>query len=164
MLFRSFILNVKCSIINIDSKNPKYQDLDSSGHAETVHVKYDINKVNLSTLLKYYFKIIDPTSVNKQENNSCLSVDLAGQVSSESIGLQQIRIIRQLSKGYRQRVGLAQAIIHNPKVLILDEPTTGLDPNQIIEIRQLIADFGKRHTVLFSTHILQEVEAICGKC
>ena len=83
----------------------------------------------------------------------------------EKTGLtpEKHKIIRQLSKGYRQRVGLAQAIIHNPKVLILDEPTTGLDPNQIIEIRQLIADFGKRHTVLFSTHILQEVEAICQK-
>lgn len=83
----------------------------------------------------------------------------------EKTGLtpEKHKIIRKLSKGYRQRVGLAQAIIHNPKVLILDEPTTGLDPNQIIEIRQLIADFGKRHTVLFSTHILQEVEAICQK-
>lgn len=73
------------------------------------------------------------------------------------------KLIRQLSKGYRQRVGLAQAIIHKPKVLILDEPTTGLDPNQIFEIRQLIADFGKERSVLFSTHILQEVEAICQK-
>ncbi len=73
------------------------------------------------------------------------------------------KLIRQLSKGYRQRVGLAQAIIHNPKVLILDEPTTGLDPNQIFEIRELIANFGKNHTVIFSTHILQEVVALCQK-
>lgn len=71
------------------------------------------------------------------------------------------KLIGQLSKGYRQRVGLAQAIIHKPKVLILDEPTTGLDPNQIFEIRELISSFGKNHTVLFSTHILQEVAAIC---
>jgi len=71
--------------------------------------------------------------------------------------------IGQLSKGYRQRVGIAQAIIHNPKVLILDEPTTGLDPNQILEIRELIANIGKNHTVIFSTHILQEVEAICSR-
>ena len=73
------------------------------------------------------------------------------------------KLIGRLSKGYRQRVGLAQAIIHNPKVLILDEPTTGLDPNQIFEIRELIADLGKTHTILFSTHILQEVAAICDK-
>ncbi len=71
--------------------------------------------------------------------------------------------IGELSKGYRQRVGLAQAIIHNPKVLILDEPTTGLDPNQIIEIRNLISNLAKEKTVLLSTHILQEVEAICDK-
>ncbi len=71
------------------------------------------------------------------------------------------KLIGQLSKGYRQRVGLAQAIIHKPKILILDEPTTGLDPNQIFEIRELISSFGKSHTVLFSTHILQEVAAIC---
>jgi len=69
----------------------------------------------------------------------------------------------QLSKGYKQRVGLAAALIHDPKVLILDEPTTGLDPNQIIEIRQVIKDLGKNKTVLFSSHILQEVESICDR-
>ena len=69
----------------------------------------------------------------------------------------------QLSKGYKQRVGLAAALIHNPNVLILDEPTTGLDPNQIVEIRQLIKDLGKDKTVLFSSHILQEVESICDR-
>ena len=71
--------------------------------------------------------------------------------------------IGQLSKGYRQRVGLAQAIIHNPRVLILDEPTTGLDPNQIVEIRNLILNLASEKTVLLSTHILQEVEAICDR-
>ncbi len=68
-----------------------------------------------------------------------------------------------LSKGYRQRVGLAQAIIHNPDILILDEPTTGLDPNQIAEIRTLISTLGKQKTVILSTHIMQEVEAICSR-
>jgi ABC-2 type transport system ATP-binding protein len=71
--------------------------------------------------------------------------------------------IGQLSKGYRQRVGLAQALIHDPKVLILDEPTTGLDPNQLAEIRQLIIEVGREKTVLFSTHIMQEVKAICKR-
>lgn len=69
----------------------------------------------------------------------------------------------QLSKGYKQRVGLAAALIHEPEVLVLDEPTSGLDPNQIIEIRELIKEFGKNKTVLFSSHILQEIEAICDR-
>lgn len=71
--------------------------------------------------------------------------------------------INQLSKGYRQRVGLAAAILHDPEVLILDEPTTGLDPNQLVEIRQLIKELGKDKTVLLSTHIMQEVEAMCDR-
>ncbi len=71
--------------------------------------------------------------------------------------------IGELSKGYRQRVGLAQAMLHDPEVLILDEPTSGLDPNQIIEIRQLIKDLGKEKTVILSTHILGEVEAVCDR-
>ncbi len=71
--------------------------------------------------------------------------------------------INQLSKGYRQRVGLAAALLHNPEVLILDEPTTGMDPNQLAEIRSLIKEVGKDKTVLFSTHILQEVEAVCDR-
>lgn len=73
------------------------------------------------------------------------------------------KTIDELSKGYRQRVGLAQAIIHNPDVLILDEPTTGLDPNQIIEIRDLIKNIGQEKTVIFSSHILSEVNAICDR-
>ncbi len=73
------------------------------------------------------------------------------------------RGISKLSKGYRQRTGLAQAIIHSPDILILDEPTTGLDPNQIIEIRKLICDIGREKTVILSTHILQEVEAVCNR-
>jgi len=76
---------------------------------------------------------------------------------------EQNKKIGALSKGYRQRVGLAQALIHNPAVLILDEATTGLDPNQIIEIRNLIKEAGKEKTVMLSTHIMQEVEAICDR-
>ncbi len=74
---------------------------------------------------------------------------------------EQHKKIQQLSKGYRQRVGIALCMLHNPSVLILDEPTTGLDPNQILEIRSLIKELGKEKTVLISTHIMQEVEAIC---
>jgi ABC-2 type transport system ATP-binding protein len=76
---------------------------------------------------------------------------------------EQNKLIGSLSKGYRQRVGLAQALIHNPQVLILDEPTTGLDPNQIIEIRKLIKEVSKNKTVIFSSHIMQEVQALCDR-
>lgn len=81
----------------------------------------------------------------------------------EATGITDVshRLIRNLSKGYRQRVGLAQALVGNPPILILDEPTVGLDPNQIIEIRELIRELGKNHTIILSSHILSEVSAVC---
>jgi ABC-2 type transport system ATP-binding protein len=84
-------------------------------------------------------------------------------ISMVGLGDEQKKKIGALSKGYRQRVGLAQALIHNPEVLILDEPTSGLDPNQLAEVRALIKNIGKEKTVILSTHIMQEVEAICGR-
>ena len=102
----------------------------------------------------------------------CSLFGISGSVAKNRIaetielcGLQveQHKKIESLSKGYRQRVGLAQAMLHNPEVLILDEPTSGLDPNQLLEIRKLIKDISKNKTVLFSTHIMQEVQAICDR-
>ena len=84
-------------------------------------------------------------------------------IEMTGLGPEQNKKIGTLSKGYRQRVGLAQALIHNPEVLILDEPTSGLDPNQLIEIRELIKGIGKEKTVILSTHIMQEVEAVCSR-
>ena len=84
-------------------------------------------------------------------------IDLVG------ISPEKSKKISQLSKGYKQRVGLAQAILHEPDLLILDEPTNGLDPNQILEIRNVIKDIGKEKTVILSTHIMQEVEALCSR-
>jgi len=99
----------------------------------------------------------DARFISKEERAAAINNSL------EACGLMDYRSrkIETLSKGYRQRTGLAQAILHDPPILILDEPTTGLDPNQIIEIRSLIKELGKRKTIILSTHILQEVEAIC---
>lgn len=91
------------------------------------------------------------------------SKQVAEMVERTGLGSHRHKQIGELSKGYRQRVGLAQAMLHNPDVLILDEPTSGLDPNQIVEIRQLIKDLGKEKTVILSTHILGEVEAVCDR-
>ena len=114
--------------------NPLYLDMYVKEYLEFVA---DIYKVNH----KYIDEMIKKTGLLKEQH----------------------KLIGSLSKGYRQRVGLAQALIHNPEVLILDEPTTGLDPNQLIEIRSLIKEVGREKTVLLSTHIMQEVEAICDR-
>lgn len=84
-------------------------------------------------------------------------------IEMTGLGAEQHKKIGALSKGYRQRVGLAQAMIHDPEVLILDEPTSGLDPNQLVDIRKLIMEVGKNKTILLSTHIMQEVEAMCSR-
>jgi len=109
------------------------------------------------TVDEYLNFVCDARFIPKEQRAKAVdaSLEACGLVSYRS------RKIETLSKGYRQRTGLAQAILHDPPILILDEPTTGLDPNQIIEIRSLIKELGKRKTVILSTHILQEVEAIC---
>ena len=92
-----------------------------------------------------------------------LAERIAEMIEMTGLQAEQHKKIGQLSKGYKQRVGLAQAIIHDPKILILDEPTSGLDPNQLADIRRLIKELGKNKTILFSTHIMQEVEAVCDR-
>ena len=96
-----------------------------------------------------------------QLGNRKIAVETA--IETVGLSLEARKKIGQLSKGYKQRVGLAAALIHDPEVLILDEPTSGLDPNQIVEIREVIRQQGRQKTVLFSSHILQEVEAICDR-
>ena len=114
------------------------------------------NPLYIEMYIKEYLKYIaEIYKVSFQEIDKI--IELTGLNSEKN------KKINQLSKGYKQRVGLAAALIHNPEVLILDEPTTGLDPNQLIEIRKLIKNIGHNKTVIFSTHILQEVEKICDR-
>ena len=103
--------------------------------------------------------------MRKSNQQSAVSNQQAVEHLIDLVGLtpQANKRIRELSKGYKQRVGLAAAMMGDPEVLILDEPTTGLDPNQLEDIRALIRDLGKHHTVILSTHILQEVKAICSR-
>jgi len=116
------------------------------------------NPLYLDMYVKEYLDFVG--GVYKIENRKARIKEMIDMVG---LGIEQNKKIGALSKGYRQRVGLAQAMIHDPKVLILDEPTTGLDPNQLEEIRNLIKNIGKEKTIMLSTHIMQEVEAICDK-
>ncbi len=127
-------INAKQKIGYLPESNPLYYDMYVKEYLSFIGEIYGIK--NLSNRI---IEVIEATGLQKEQHKQ----------------------IGQLSKGYKQRVGLAQAIIHNPEVLILDEPTSGLDPNQLIEIRNLIKELGKTKTVILSTHIMQEVEAIC---
>ena len=116
------------------------------------------NPLYLDMYVKEYLTFIAGVhKLSKKKEKVSNVVDLVG------LGLEQNKKIGQLSKGYKQRVGLAQALIHDPKVLILDEPTSGLDPNQLADIREVIKKIGKEKTVMFSSHIMQEIEAICDR-
>ncbi len=116
------------------------------------------NPLYLEMYVKEYLEFV--AGIHKLDNKKAR---VASMIETTGLEIEQNKKIGALSKGYRQRVGLAHALIHDPEVLILDEPTTGLDPNQIIEIRELIQQIGKEKTVMLSTHIMQEVEAICDR-
>lgn len=116
------------------------------------------NPLYLDMYVKEYLSFVGNVYGVKQ-----LKSRVAEMIEMTGLGREQHKKIQQLSKGYRQRVGLAQAMIHNPEVLILDEPTSGLDPNQLEDIRSLIVQLGKEKTVILSTHIMQEVEAMCER-
>jgi len=132
---------------------------DSLGVRKIVGYLPEHNPLYLEMYVKEYLQFMASIHLPKKLLKSRVKeiIELTG------LTIEQNKRLGSLSKGYRQRAGLAQALIHDPEVLILDEPTTGLDPNQIVEIRNLIAQIGKEKTVMLSTHIMQEVEAICDR-
>lgn len=135
-------------------------DIASQGIDVRKNIGYlpEHNPLYLDMYVKEFLEFIG--GIHKIKN---IKKRVAEMIAVTGLELEQKKKIGALSKGYRQRVGLAQAMIHDPKVLIMDEPTTGLDPNQLEEIRNLIRSLGKQKTVMLSTHIMQEVEAICDK-
>ncbi|MCE3229748.1 MAG: uncharacterized protein K0S32_4299 [Bacteroidetes bacterium] len=133
-------------------------------HDNTIEVRKQIgylpehNPLYLDMYVKEFLEFVG--GIHKVNN---ISKRVKEMIELTGLQIEQNKKIGALSKGYRQRVGLAQAMIHDPKVLIMDEPTTGLDPNQLEEIRGLIKTLGKQKTVMLSTHIMQEVEAVCNR-
>jgi ABC-2 type transport system ATP-binding protein len=132
--------------------------LDKLGTKKKIGYLPEGNPLYYEMYVREYLEFIANVHQIKNINNRIEEV-----ITLTGLSLESKKKIGQLSKGYKQRVGLAAALIHDPEVLILDEPTSGLDPNQIVEIRDVIKNLAKNKTVLFSTHILQEVEAICDR-
>ena len=131
---------------------------NSNGTKKKIGYLPEANPLYYDMYVREYLDFI--SNVHAIANKKQKIEEVIGQVG---LTAESGKKIGQLSKGYKQRVGLAAALIHDPEVLILDEPTTGLDPNQIVEIREVIKTLGKEKTVLFSSHILQEVQAICDR-
>ena len=146
-------LNADKGLVNVCSENVEE---DTISIRQKIGYLAEHNPLYLEMYIKEYLSFIaDIYGCSKERINEM--IDLTGLTP------EQHKKIGELSKGYRQRVGLAAALIHNPEVLILDEPTTGLDPNQLVEIRTLIRESGKDKTVMLSTHIMQEVEKMCNR-
>ncbi len=133
-------------------------DSDSLDTRKVIGYLPEHNPLYLEMYVKEYLEFVGKIYKIKH-----IKARVQEMIKAVGLEIEQNKKIGALSKGYRQRVGLAAAIIHDPQVLILDEPTSGLDPNQLVEIRQLIKSIGKSKTVMLSTHIMQEVEAICDR-
>lgn len=157
---KTTLMKIVAGYISNWEGNISWNGLDLKKDLKTIQGKMgylpENNPLYLEMYVKEYLQFVANLYQIKSSNFS---------ETIEKTGLSQFQNqkIETLSKGYRQRVGLAAALIHNPDILILDEPTTGLDPNQLVEIRKLILDLGKEKTVILSTHILQEVDALCDR-
>lgn len=157
---KSTLMKILTTFINADSGTALVNGFDVSEQQKPVQksVGYlpEHNPLYLDLYVREYLSFnADVYNVKKSRIDEVIQLTGLTPESHKKIG--------ELSKGYRQRVGLATALLHDPEVLILDEPTTGLDPNQLVEIRELIKNIGKNKTVFLSTHIMQEVEAICDR-
>ena len=159
---KSTLMKIICGYLKQDSGSISICNLDKEENIILIKSKIgylsEKNPLYLDMFIKEYLTFIG--NIYKINN---LDMRISEIIQKTGLELEQHKKINELSKGFKQRVGLAAAMIHNPDVLILDEPTTGLDPNQLDEIRDLISEFGKEKTVLLSTHIMQEVNKICSR-
>ena len=159
---KSTLMKIICGYLKQDSGSISICNLDKEENIILIKSKIgylsEKNPLYLDMFIKEYLTFIG--NIYKINN---LDMRISEIIQKTGLELEQHKKINELSKGFKQRVGLAAAMIHNPDVLILDEPTTGLDPNQLDEIRNLISEFGKEKTVLLSTHIMQEVNKICSR-
>lgn len=159
---KSTMMKILTSYIPASSGEAKVCGFDTN--TQSIDVRKNIgylpehNPLYLDMYVKEFLEF-----VGKLYHVSNIKSRVSEMIEVTGLQIEQNKKIGALSKGYRQRVGLAQAMIHNPKVLIMDEPTTGLDPNQLEDIRNLIKKLGKEKTVMLSTHIMQEVEAVCDR-
>ena len=159
---KSTLMKIICCYLQQDNGKIKVCDLDTLENNLLVKAKIgylpEHNPLYLDMYIKEYLYFVG--GIYKVGN---LKNRIAEIIQQTGLTPEQHKKIGELSKGFKQRVGLAAALIHNPEILILDEPTTGLDPNQLVEIRNLIKEVGKEKTVLLSTHIMQEVEKMCNR-
>mgnify|MGYP001317010365 CR=1 FL=1 len=159
---KSTLMKIITCYLQQDSGKVKVCGLDTQEKDILVKAKIgylpEHNPLYTDMYIKEYLSFVG--SIYKIDN---LKTRIAEIIQQTGLTTEQSKKVKTLSKGFKQRVGLAAALIHNPEVLILDEPTTGLDPNQLVEIRNLIKEVGKDKTVLLSTHIMQEVDKMCNR-
>jgi ABC-2 type transport system ATP-binding protein len=159
---KSTLMKIITCYLQQDSGKVQVCALDTEKHDSKVKSKIgylpEHNPLYTDMYIKEYLAFVG--EIYKVEN---LNNRIAKIIQQTGLTPEQSKKIGELSKGFKQRVGLAAALIHNPEILILDEPTTGLDPNQLVEIRNLIKEVGKDKTVLLSTHIMQEVDKMCNR-